>query len=110
MENQATQVALGFHPRLEIGAPDADDAHVRQRISGIGVPALGGHADQVSRLAEARNLPAAVRHQLVKANRTTRSEEHTSELQSLMSLSYDVFCLKKKKNNSTQSTNQHTPH
>src|SRR3546814_10719374 len=28
-----------------------------------------------------------------------RSEEHTSELQSLMRHSYDVFCLKKKKNN-----------
>src|SRR3546814_5326695 len=27
---------------------------------------------------------------------TVRSEEHTSELQSLMSISYDVFCLKKK--------------
>src|SRR3546814_8892097 len=29
--------------------------------------------------------------------RTTRSEEHTSELQSLMRISYAVFCLKKKK-------------
>src|SRR3546814_7036807 len=29
----------------------------------------------------------------------TRSEEHTSELQSLMRISYAVFCLKKKKNN-----------
>src|SRR3546814_9250397 len=28
-----------------------------------------------------------------------RSEEHTSELQSLMRISYDVFCLKKKKHN-----------
>src|SRR3546814_6739412 len=28
---------------------------------------------------------------------TTRSEEHTSELQSLMRISYAVFCLKKKK-------------
>src|SRR3546814_10169246 len=28
---------------------------------------------------------------------TPRSEEHTSELQSLMRISYDVFCLKKKK-------------
>src|SRR3546814_7075732 len=27
-----------------------------------------------------------------------RSEEHTSELQSLMRISYDVFCLKKQKN------------
>src|SRR3546814_7630769 len=30
-------------------------------------------------------------------NRGLRSEEHTSELQSLMSISYAVFCLKKKK-------------
>src|SRR3546814_1029028 len=31
--------------------------------------------------------------------RPTRSEEHTSELQSLMRNSYAVFCLKKKKKN-----------
>src|SRR3546814_7252569 len=31
--------------------------------------------------------------------RPLRSEEHTSELQSLMRISYAVFCLKKKKNN-----------
>src|SRR3546814_1841124 len=31
-----------------------------------------------------------------------RSEEHTSELQSLMRISYAVFCLKKKKNNITK--------
>src|SRR3546814_5071829 len=30
--------------------------------------------------------------------RARRSEEHTSELQSLMRISYAVFCLKKKKN------------
>src|SRR3546814_8927940 len=30
-----------------------------------------------------------------------RSEEHTSELQSLMRISYAVFCLKKKKNKET---------
>src|SRR3546814_5908288 len=34
-----------------------------------------------------------------------RSAEHTSELQSLMSSSYAVFCLKKKRENSTASTN-----
>src|SRR3546814_8915227 len=33
-----------------------------------------------------------------------RSEEHTSELQSLMRISYAVFCLKKK-NSNTQTTN-----
>src|SRR3546814_1627061 len=32
-----------------------------------------------------------------------RSEEHTSELQSLMRISYAVFCLKKKKNNIEKS-------
>src|SRR3546814_8241892 len=32
---------------------------------------------------------------------SSRSEEHTSELQSLMRISYAVFCLKKKKNNTT---------
>src|SRR3546814_6543843 len=33
-----------------------------------------------------------------------RSEEHTSELQSLMRISYAVFCLKKKKKNTKQKT------
>src|SRR3546814_10343813 len=36
-----------------------------------------------------------------------RSEEHTSELQSLMRISYAVFCLKKKQNK--YNTNQPTP-
>src|SRR3546814_1664852 len=35
-----------------------------------------------------------------------RSEEHTSELQSLMRISYAVFCLKKKKNNITSTHQQ----
>src|SRR3546814_8222881 len=44
-----------------------------------------------------------------------RSEEHTSELQSLMRISYAVFCLKKKKkqihhHNSKKITNQSTQH
>src|SRR3546814_10052930 len=50
-----------------------------------------------------------------------RSEEHTSELQSLMRNSYAVFCLKKKKNmkdqhtiekenTTTQNKNQHPQH
>src|SRR3546814_10037689 len=35
----------------------------------------------------------------------SRSEEHTSELQSLMRISYAVFCLKKKKNIKTEHEN-----
>src|SRR3546814_9091625 len=37
----------------------------------------------------------------VQRSLDSRSEEHTSELQSLMRISYAVFCLKKKKNNNT---------
>src|SRR3546814_5218258 len=48
-------------------------------------------------LAQARNIPQA--HAALVAGRwerSNRSEEHTSELQSLMRISYAVFCLKKK--------------
>src|SRR3546814_7252387 len=40
-------------------------------------------------------LTALERVDLVQTLRHARSEEHTSELQSLMSISYAVFCLKK---------------
>src|SRR3546814_3289482 len=48
-----------------------------------------------------------LRHQAVADGKNgigdglVRSEEHTSELQSLMRISYAVFCLKKKTNNKT---------
>src|SRR3546814_4715186 len=55
--------------------------------------------------------------QMFVAGIVPRSEEHTSELQSLMRISYAVFCLKKKINNYNKSTGrkisqdkqQHTP-
>src|SRR3546814_4433551 len=37
-----------------------------------------------------------------------RSEEHTSELQSLMRISYAVFCLKQKKHTNEQRSQHHT--
>src|SRR3546814_2831057 len=48
-------------------------------------------------LTVAQNLAIARRRTRFRAWRL-RSEEHTSELQSLMRISYAVFCLKKKKN------------
>src|SRR3546814_7597283 len=54
------------------------------------------HADMLRRLGEEREQ----RHSL-------RSEEHTSELQSLMRISYAVFCLKKKKH-TTLSNNSYS--
>src|SRR3546814_2355108 len=50
---------------------------------------------------------------LVVALLAARSEEHTYELQSLMRISYAVFCLKKKKqktNTKHKNTRQHTTH
>src|SRR3546814_6353473 len=46
--------------------------------------------------------PLAARHSLA-ALRGNRSEEHTSELQSLLRISYAVFCLKKKKRHNRRS-------
>src|SRR3546814_7492158 len=42
--------------------------------------------------------------------RAGRSEEHTSELQSLMRISYAVFCLKQKKMNQYTSNKRNTHH
>src|SRR3546814_6297343 len=51
---------------------------------------------------EGRTIPEVLRsgdHAKIEAWRKARSEEHTSELQSLMRISYAVFCLKQKKKN-----------
>src|SRR3546814_4175881 len=64
---------------------------VRDELA-AGVIDQGGFAprlDPVEQLAQGRGLAAAGRAD-------HRSEEHTSELQSLMRISYAVFCLKKK--------------
>src|SRR3546814_3438560 len=59
------------------------------------------------RLGDLARLDAAVGqvlaiHFIIDVQRyPARSEEHTSELQSLMRISYAVFCLKKKKNTHT---------
>src|SRR3546814_4202651 len=45
----------------------------------------------------ARMIPPLGRWKRFDDARAARSEEHTSELQSLMRISYAVFCLKKKK-------------
>src|SRR3546814_1145332 len=46
----------------------------------------------------ARRMPASsARDRRILRLELERSEEHTSELQSLMRISYAVFCLKKKK-------------
>src|SRR3546814_2648258 len=56
-----------------------------------------------------RHKPAVMRdalHSQERLGNHPRSEEHTSELQSLMRISYAVFCLKKKKKTETSKTTQ----
>src|SRR3546814_8610978 len=77
------------------------DAQLEARIDGNRLPPglpcparaiIGGDASE-------RSIMAASILAKVARDRHMRSEEHTSELQSLMRISYAVFCLKKKKNN-----------
>src|SRR3546814_5011885 len=62
---------------------------------------IAGHPDhrQIARIAE-RHAPEPV----TAKGEAVRSEEHTSELQSLMRISYSVFCLNKKNKNTTHTT------
>src|SRR3546814_3693359 len=62
--------------------------------------------DERKRLG-AHYTPRAYVERLVEAT-ITRSEEHTSELQSLMRISYAVFCLKKKKKVNKKPLRPHT--
>src|SRR3546814_5340739 len=66
------------------------------------------HAAAVVLAAHSRvtRLPVLSRHRGPLSLRSSaRSEEHTSELQSLMRISYAVFCLKKKNAIHSRSTN-----
>src|SRR3546814_4953941 len=58
------------------------------------------HLDEEARLQELAAERATLGGQV--ADNQARSEEHTSELQALMRISYAVFCLKKKKRTTTQ--------
>src|SRR3546814_2262258 len=57
-----------------------NDPDIRERFTGMGLEAIPSTPQEMDAYAEQER----------------RSEEHTSELQSLMRISYAVFCLKKK--------------
>src|SRR3546814_5615722 len=70
---------------------------------GEGAAAKGGEKPEKKRKKQGEGEPIPEppinSPQLIVEAVTARSEEHTSELQSLMRISYAVFCLKKKRNN-----------
>src|SRR3546814_13983007 len=71
-------------------------AHARRADPVPGVAGAGGRA------ADAAVADSAASH--LSKGKGWRSEEHTSELQSLMRLTYAVFCLKQKKSIQLRST------
>src|SRR3546814_4240917 len=90
------------------GVVDAREALLRRRRAlrrrAVLLGRRRGHGHVASRTA-LRNW--RVRSSFGALKRSSRSEEHTSELQSLMRNSYAVFCLKKKKKETIQLTYKH---
>src|SRR3546814_3020048 len=94
-----TEGGIGIEPAeaaaglIEIGDRQAGSGQrLRQMDAGVSVERRGADHDHA---AAPRSYQPRDRFTIAT---TERSEEHTSELQSLMRISYAVFCLKKKKN------------
>src|SRR3546814_2653694 len=101
MELIEAQDALPGIMRIAEQQPASVGRRVLAQRDGVAADAVGNPAHHRSEIR--RNRRRGLR-------RSRRSEEHTSELQSLMRISYAVFCLKKKKNkqkNTTQKANKH---
>src|SRR3546814_4794667 len=68
---------------------------IEQQLNGL---------DGLRYLSSASNADGSMEIIVTFEQGTDRSEEHTSELQSLMRISYAVFCLKKKTNTNKYTT------
>src|SRR3546814_8112848 len=94
-------------------SPDSSTAATRDQAATDGVSVLevcsaadssenlatkpdSGGRPVISRAQATKDMPRKARAAGMATPTTSRSEEHTSELQSLMRISYAVFCLKKK--------------
>src|SRR3546814_1008372 len=90
--SRSTVSAMSFHV-LDI-MPSSNTASIRPALIEL-------TRSPLSALPSAMTLSWRSEHVVLPPQTSKRSEEHTSELQSLMRISYAVFCLKKK-NNTTQ--------
>src|SRR3546814_10241132 len=91
-----------LHPRIAAG--DADQYAEHRRLDQHR-PEIG-HRDDLAQplnIGERRDVEPDPRKDAAAGD---RSEEHTSELQSLMRISYAVFCLKKKTAKTATKTNK----
>src|SRR3546814_7026328 len=93
---QAIALIVGDDLRIVVYAPGREAlrerGRLRQRMAAAGGGDRTGQVVVEVRVHRPRQMAARERRRAV-----CRSEEHTSELQSLMRISYAVFCLKQKK-------------
>src|SRR3546814_10027755 len=91
----SSDLAVVRHPQVAV-VPVQPVHRLLQRMAGAHAAGARVGMDQLlralGRLVQRRELGP---QELEVAHRFPRSEEHTSELQSLMRISYAVFCLKK---------------
>src|SRR3546814_6448071 len=112
----------GFHRLLQLQPPRLAEGQLAVLFVLLGhryprsASAAGSLRNPASRAASSFNFVASPpgasttctacsRPKAAPSSAARRSEEHTSELQSLMRISYAVFCLKKKKQTKTQKLN-----
>src|SRR3546814_6021423 len=93
---EAEAIEIGVYPAVGLET----NHHQRHRFADIDAELFGKTAADHDLAVALRGVAGDER--LPRLNE--RSEEHTSELQSLMRISYAVFCLKKKKKNKTHDT------
>src|SRR3546814_9347452 len=90
---------LSLHDALPIYTRNSCVARVSRRASAAENPGTQSSFHSTADPARRRTCPIPGGRQQPDAG---RSEEHTSELQSLMRISYAVFCLKKNNNNTSR--------
>src|SRR3546814_9798985 len=97
---------LALHDALPIsGRPDSRVGSGNRATAAQAFPHSGGSVAPARRSTRECLQTRRGRH---GGSIWQRSEEHTSELQSLMRISYAVFCLKQKNNSREQNNDQHT--
>src|SRR3546814_3399211 len=93
---------------LQIAILDVGVAGQERQAQAAFVAQANGDGLQAGAVDLDRNAVVGIGHQQrlagVRRDIDDRSEEHTSELQSLMRISYAVFCLKKKKKDKLTNT------
>src|SRR3546814_4330612 len=96
----------GWTSALLVGAPLVM-LWVGAERGGAQGPVTISIADSAGDLSSVREIVENYKKANPQRVKDVRSEEHTSELQSLMRISYAVFCLKKKKPTKKKRTERH---